>query len=275
LPFLAVTLFFAVMGRSLILYVDVVTYISFVAQMWIAYAIFKKLEKKQSFEYDYGLGKFESFGGLTVNFILYIGYIVIIVFSAFAFFDPEEPDSILFWAIFYKILVTLFDGWTYLWQVRAVKAAYSKLGEAQKRVFLDTLIFDLVSLAAISCVYIFHNLPIIGQLEAGLCVAYSVFSMVLLVKPLKQCAYDLLDKTSDEDIQLKIMKALAKGHDLYDAFHAVRTRSSGQTIYIDLLIGFSNEKKYSEINDSFDTLEALVTKEVPNSIVSVVLTKNN
>jgi divalent metal cation (Fe/Co/Zn/Cd) transporter len=84
-----------------------------------------------------------------------------------------------------------------------------------------------------------------------------------------------LDKTIDEDIQFKIMKAMTAGYELYDTFETIRTRSSGQQVYIDLLIGFKEEKTFSQIEEAFDELEGLVKAEVPNCIVSFVMTKQD
>jgi len=137
----------------------------------------------------------------------------------------------------------------------------------------DNLAFDFISLAAIAIMYIFREGAFVIYFEPILCIIYSIVMMVIIIKPLKQCAYDLLDKTMDEDIQLKIMKAMTAGYSLYDTFETVRTRSSGQKIYIDLLIGFNDEKTYTQINEAFDELEKLVKAEVPNCIVSFVITK--
>jgi len=77
----------------------------------------------------------------------------------------------------------------------------------------------------------------------------------------------------DEDIQLKVMKAMAGGDDLYDSFRTIRTRSAGQKVYIDLLIGFDKNKTFQEIEEALETFDKLIKVEIPNCVVSIVLSK--
>ncbi|MDR2546322.1 MAG: cation transporter [Lachnospiraceae bacterium] len=271
-PNLAALIVFAVMGRSLILFADAVGSLALLMQTWIVFVISKKLAKNESLEYDYGLGKFESFGGLITNILLYIGLIVVLFSSFYVILSPIRPSDVLLLAIILKVINTSFDVWLLFRQRIVSKMAEGKLIDAQNHVLAENLVFDIISLSAIIILYVFRDYTFAVYFEPALCIIYSIFMMISIVKPLKACIYDLLDKTSDEDIQLKIMKALAGGNDYYDSFDSVRTRSSGQTIHIDLLIGFSEDRTYTEINAALTILEELITKEIPNSVVSIVLT---
>ena len=273
LPNLTALIVLAVMSRSLILAADALGSITLIIQAWVVYAISKKLAKNESYEYDYGMGKFESFGGLIANMLLQIGLITVLVSSILVLSAPSKPSDILLYAIGIKLINTVVDIWLYLKQRKINKALSGKLVEAEDHLMKENLAFDFISLAAIAIMYIFREGVFVVYFEPVLCIIYSVFMMINIIKPLKQCAYDLLDKTMDEDIQLKIMKAMTAGYNLYDTFETVRTRSSGQQIYIDLIVGFSEEKTYAQINEAFDELEKLVKAEVPNCIVSFVITK--
>ena len=273
LPNLIALIVLAVMSRSLILLADALGSVTLVIQAWVVFAISRKLAKNKNYEYDYGMGKFESFGGFIANLLLQIGLITVLVSSIFVLLSPSKPSDILIYAIAIKLINTSADIWLYLKHRRISKTLSGKLTDAQDRLMKDNLAFDFISLAAISIMYIFREGAFVPYFEPILCILYSVVMMIIIWKPLKQCTYDLLDKTMDEDIQLKIMKAMTAGYGLYDTFDTVRTRSSGQKIYIDLLIGFNEEKTFAQIEEAFDELEKLVKAEVPNCIVSFVMTK--
>ena len=261
-----------IMSRSLLLLAGAVGAVSLLIQAWIVYSISKKLTKNKSYEYDYGMGKFESFGGLIANLFMLIGLIAVLCTSIIGFFNPVKPSDILLWAIIVTAICTLINVGLFLKQRKINKIAHSKLIEAEDHVLRKNILFGSISLVAIAVVYIFRGVPLVVYFEPALCLVFSVVMIIKLVHPIKQCAYDLLDKTLDEDIQLKIMKALAAGNDQYETFRTVRTRSSGQTVYIDLLIGFKNDKTYEEINTALKQLETLITAEIPNCVVSIVLT---
>jgi divalent metal cation (Fe/Co/Zn/Cd) transporter len=273
LPNLIALVVLAVMSRSLVLAADALGSVTLIIQAWVVYVISRKLAKNKSHEYDYGMGKFESFGGFLANIFLQIGLVTVLASSILVLFTPSKPSDILLYAIAIKIINTSIDIWLYLKQRKINKTLSGKLTDAQDHLMKENLAFDFISLAAIAIMYIFREFAFVVYFEPVLCIIYSVCMMVVILKPLKQCAYDLLDKTIDEDIQLKIMKAMTTGYYLYDTFETIRTRSSGQQVYIDLLIGFKEEKKYAEIKEAFDELERLVKAEVPNCIVSFVMTK--
>jgi len=200
--------------------------------------------------------------------------LIAVLFTAIiALFNPSQPDELLLWAALAKGVNTLIDIIMLFKQKKINLLASSKLFEAEEHVLRKNISFGFIALSAIAALYIFRNFQGTVYVEMILCLVYSIIMIIKLIKPLKLCAYDLLDKTLDEDIQLKVMKAIAAGHDKYEHFETVRTRSSGQRVYIDLLIGFDKNKTFEEVTKAVDELEALVKIEIPNCVVSIVLTK--
>ena len=263
----------AVLSRSLILMAGAVGSVSLLIQAGVIFMICKRLAKNESYEYDYGMGKFESFGGFVANLLMLIGLIAVLFTTIIILFNPSQPDELLLWAVIAKGVSTLVDIILFYKQKKINSLASSKLFEAEDHVLRKNIAFGFIALSAIAALYIFRYFQGIVYIELGLCLVYSVIMIVKLIKPLKLCAFDLLDKTLDEDIQLKVMKAMAAGNDKYEHFETVRTRSSGQKVYIDLLIGFDKDKTIEEVTKSVDELEALVKAEIPNCVVSIVLTK--
>jgi divalent metal cation (Fe/Co/Zn/Cd) transporter len=272
LPNLIALITLAVMSGSLILAVDALGSVTLMIQAWIVFAISKKLIKNESHEYDYGMGKFESFGGLIANVLLQIGLIAVLVSSILVLFEPTQPSDLLLYAIALKLVNTSIDLWLFFRQRKVNKMLSGKLIEAEHRLMIENLAFDFISLTAIAIMYIFREGVFVVYFEPVVCILYALFMIYIIIKPMKQCAYDLLDKTMDEKIQLKIMKAMTAGYELYDTFETVRTRSSGQVVYIDLLIGFNEDKTYMEVNKACEELERLVRLEVPECVVSFVIT---
>ncbi|MDR2598772.1 MAG: cation transporter [Oscillospiraceae bacterium] len=275
LPNLIALIVLAILSESLILAVDALGSVTLMIQAWIVFVISRKLIKNENHQYDYGMGKFESFGGLIANLLLQLGLVAVLFSSFLVLFRPHSPSDILIFAIMLKIVNTSFDVYLYFRQRKISKMMSGKLIDAEHHLMKENLVFDFISLFAILIMYIFREGVFVVYFEPVVCIIYASLMIMSIIKPLKQCAYDLLDKTIDEDIQLKITTAMAKGFDLYDSFKTIRTRSSGQQIYVDLLLGFNENKTYGEIQESFTKLEALVKDEVPNCIVSFVITSDS
>ena len=270
---LAVLIVLVAMSRSLILMTGAVSSVSLLIQAWVVFIISKRLVKNESFEYDYGMGKFESFGGFIANLLMMVGLVAVLCSSVIVLFNPSEPSDILLWAIIVKVMSASINILMFYKQRKINKMASSMLIEAEDHVIRKNLVFDFIALSAIIVLYIFREIPIFAYFELMLCIVYSIIMIIKLVHPLKICAYDLLDKTLDESLQLKVMKAMVKGENLYEHFQTVRTRSSGQRVYIDLLIGFSDDKPFEEVINALNELDSLVKQEIPNCVVSIVLTK--
>jgi len=270
---LATLIALAIMSRSLILMTGAVGSVTLLVQALVVVLISRRLAKNESYEYDYGMGKFESFGGLIANLFMLVGLVAVLFTTIIVLFNPVQPGELLLWGIIAKGINTIVDVILYFMQQKINKMAKSTLFEAEDHVIRKNLTFDFIAVSAIAALYLFRFIPGIVYVELLLCLVYAVIMIIKLVHPLKVCAYDLLDKTLDEDVQLKVMKAIAAGDDLYDSFHTVRTRSSGQKVYIDLLIGFNNDKTFEEVSAALDRFEELIKAEIPNCVVSIVLTK--
>ena len=93
------------------------------------------------------------------------------------------------------------------------------------------------------------------------------------IKPIKEAVSDLLDSTADEETQRKILRCIGPVYNSFEEFRGIRTRQSGETIYVDLLIGFSPDKPYSEIEEILTVFSNLIHTELPEGKVSIVLQK--
>ena len=90
---------------------------------------------------------------------------------------------------------------------------------------------------------------------------------------MKGASADLLDKTLDEDAQLKILKCVTGVWDEINEFHGVRTRRSGHKIYIDLMISFDSDSSYAEIYKTYEAFDNAIKEVLPGSVSAIVIGK--
>ena len=90
---------------------------------------------------------------------------------------------------------------------------------------------------------------------------------------MKEASADLLDKTLDEDTQLKILKCISGVLGEIKEFHGVRTRRSGHKLYIDLMISFDGDCSYKEIYKTYEAFDNAVKEVLPGAVSAIVIGK--
>jgi len=91
----------------------------------------------------------------------------------------------------------------------------------------------------------------------------------LHLQRLVQNTADLLDRALDESLQLVILRALAGHFDDYVAFHGVRSRRSGTTVYIDLFLEFEGRKTMAEVQQTIASLQTELERHIPGSRIVI------
>ena len=83
-----------------------------------------------------------------------------------------------------------------------------------------------------------------------------------------EAAQSLIDRELPDADRARI-KALALGHDGVFGIHDLRTRQSGQTIFIQLHLELDQSLSLKQTHDVADEVEALIGKEFPNADVII------
>jgi divalent metal cation (Fe/Co/Zn/Cd) transporter len=144
--------------------------------------------------------------------------------------------------------------------------------DSQWRLFRTKAFSDASVLAALVLTMAFHG--------AGWALYIDPLASFVIAGFLLQSGYrvistslpDLLDKTLDESLQMVIVRELALFFEEYTALHGVRSRRSGNHIYIELLLEFDGEKKMCEVQETINRIKASLEEKIPRSEVSIVPT---
>lgn len=271
IPSVVLRVVVAVASRSTILTLNAFDTICNCVQTVLTFAVSKRLQKDSTYVYDYGMGKIESLGSLVSTVLLYLGMVVVLVLSVFRLFEPEEPSDILSLGILMSIAGFCFEMYQYTRQKRLARKVNSSLSDAALMKYRKEITMDVVSFATLCVVLVLRAHPFTMYLEPAACILFIGYLMYINLPLLRRAVYDLLDKTADEDIQLKVLRCLAEYNDDYEGFHGVRTRTSGGIIYVDLLLGFGNDTTFDAIEATRQELEAAILNVIPNGDVSIVL----
>ena len=273
LPNVIAQLVFAILSGSLMVALDTVDSAGNVIQAGLSFFLSKKLRGNDSFKYDYGMGKIEAFGSLLGSVFLLSGLIAVFATSVYALIIPRIPQEALLLAIILKIVNISFDIFLLYKQIKTVKGVDSNFIKSNTMMLKNNLIFDLISFFTITISFMFRGVNGIAYFEPIICIACAIYMAFESFKIMGEASADLLDKTLDEDTQLKILKCLSGIWDEIDEFHGVRTRRSGHKLYIDLLISFDGDRSYSEIYKAYETFDNAVREILPGAEPAIVIGK--
>ncbi|MCL2003943.1 MAG: cation diffusion facilitator family transporter [Oscillospiraceae bacterium] len=261
----------AVLSGSLLIALDAIDSVSNLIQAVLSFFLSKKLQGDDSFKYDYGMGKIEAFGSFIAAVFLYIALTAILTASVFSLLRPSEPQDILWLAIGIKVINVAIDAVLLHRQIKTVKGITSGFVKSNTMFLVKNLVFDSTTLLAVTAAFLLRNVSGIGYLEPTVCIACALYIAIQNIKIIKEASADLLDKTLDEQTQLKVMKCVAGIWNDIEGFHGVRTRRSGHIVYIDLMVSFGGGCSYDKIYQTYKVFDKAIKDVIPDGVSAIVI----
>jgi divalent metal cation (Fe/Co/Zn/Cd) transporter len=81
---------------------------------------------------------------------------------------------------------------------------------------------------------------------------------------------DLSDKTLEETSQLVVLRELAVFFDEYEQIHGIRSRRSGNVVYLEVFLEFRPELTFGAVQETMDRIRTQLETHIGNSRVLVV-----
>ncbi len=261
----------AVLSGSVTLYADVIKSGNEILSTFFTWLALRKMAEGESQIYDYGMGKFENLTGMITGAVMFLSLIFVFSITIFKLLNPsmlhEEATE---FAVVMMGIGFLVNTWLYREKKHIADKEYSPAMESQMRLFKTKAITDLAVLIALLIVMITREYwwsiyidPIASFVVIGFFL-YSGYRIIASSLP------DLLDKTLDEELQLIIVRALSEFFDDYIALHGVRSRRSGNQIYIEIFLEFEGERKMADVQTIINRMKTSLEKEIPKSSVTIV-----
>jgi ferrous-iron efflux pump FieF len=261
----------AILANSVIMFADVLKCSTELISTFIAWVAIRKIIKGSKAYYDYGFGKLENLTGILVSGIMFICFAIVIISAIFRIKSPESVHA----SGAGLGVVLMFIGMcanTSLWvkNYRVSKKEHSPIMESQWRLFrakavADTVVFTslVLSLSLAKYSWSYYIDPFASFIIAGF-LLFSIYSVI------SDSVYDLLDKTLEESIQLIIINKLVAFFDEYKKIHGIRSRRSGNNIFIEIFLEFDGERKMADIQKVINEMKVSMESSVKGSFVTIV-----
>lgn len=268
LPLLAI----AVLSDSVLLLGELIDYGRAIATSLIGWSILHAIRTRRVTGYDYGTGKLETLGGLISSSIYLAALILLLVETLERLFDPVELEyAFVGFGVLYLMGGFVVDSWLWWRNRRLAGLNYSPVMEAQWRANRTDALTTLAVILGLGGALVFQSSTVSAYIDAICTLGFTIYSGVEFLSRMGGGLRELLDKTLNEDLQLRIDRCLAENFAGYTEFHGVRTRRAGGRIFIEIGLSFAPDWTVAEALLTVERLKSGIEAEVPGSEVSVVL----
>lgn len=240
---------------------------------WGILVIMRRMHRQQLTDYDFGTGKLERFANFLIGGLLLLGAAWVVVRTVGTYQAGPMPPSASGWRVMGQVLTALnltinLLAFLALW--RAARDGTSLLMRGQVQARVSKLIVSALVLVA---VIISANWPgtvtgWVAELVGGLMVV--VVMAAIGVSMLRDALPDLLDRALDEGLQNYVNQSLGSHFDRYDSLERVRTRQSGGASQIEIALGFSPARPFSEVAEVAREMKQELENRIPGAEVVVV-----
>jgi len=261
----------AVLSNSLIVLTDVLKSGSELLAVMFSYFAIRKVSKGANMVYNYGYGKLEGFSSLLMAFVIGVSLIIILFNAYLGFAHPEPLVGIgVVIAIGANIFTGIFNIWQWLNYRKIDKDSPSPIITGQLNLYRSKYISDIsvtitLVLGLVLRKYTFaHFIDPIGAVVLSGFLFYAVYTLF------SQSMDNLMDRTLEESLQMGILRVLGLHFNDYHNIHDIRSRRSGQYIFIDLYLEFDPEKPMKTVQQAIHEINADILGFIKNCQVNIV-----
>ncbi|MFA4876814.1 MAG: cation diffusion facilitator family transporter [Methanoregula sp.] len=263
----------AILSGSIVLFADVVKCANEILATFFAYLTIRKMAKGGAGVYDYGMGKFETVTSITTGGVMFISLALVFFVALYRIAIPEEivHEGAYIGIVMMLIGVTM-NSWLWRKNYRLYQKEPSPIIDSQWRLFRTKAFSDFIVLISLVATLLLSHYGWSLYIDPLASFAIAGFLLFSGYRVVTSSLPDLLDKTLDEELQMVIVRHLADFFHDYSALHGVRSRRSGNNVYIEIFLEFDGEKRMCDIQSSINRIKKSLEATIPRSSVSIVPT---
>jgi cation diffusion facilitator family transporter len=259
-----------VWSRSLTLFADSIRAGLLTSLDCCVFVVLRRIHRRQLSGFEYGHGKLEVLLNLLVASGLILAALGLAGFGAIRWFRPPQPPPFGLDVAFAIAAANASQNvWIFGLLRRASRDGTSIIMAGQIRARVTKLVSSLVATFAILASSVFQGeaagliADLLGVAVVVLVMLWTAFRMIEAALP------HLLDRILDDPQQAAINRVLIRHFHAYDELLFVRTRRSGNVMFVDIGLGYEAQRSMGEV----DNINQAITEElkalIPGAAVMV------
>jgi len=261
-----------ILSNSMVMLSELLYYSHSLTLNLICWLILRRIIKNKIPIGDYGSGKLESLGSFLVSLLMLLGLMLLTFFSIKRILTPQFISpffSVL--GIGLQLIEMVTTTWVWVNARNEFHKTKSSIMETQWRMnrFYTLQSIAIITSLVISILFKNFTWSFLVDPISGLILIFWV--SISFIKMIYKELNDVLDKTLNEESQIKILKHLAENFESYDAIKGIRTRKVGPQIFIEIMLGFEPQRTIGEALALKSKLKESLEKDFPGCDMSLSL----
>jgi anti-sigma B factor antagonist len=222
--------------------------------------------------FEFGPGKLEQVASLSIAVGMFGGAIWI-AFGVLHIIAGERPLGTPF-GLTLAAMLGAFNTWVNVitWDAmrRAARSGGSVIMRAQLSSRTVKLFSSLFVQATMTVAAISQNDVIVAWADAIGSGFVAIFIVINAIQMMRSGLPDLLDRTVEEGMQIAINRALARHFKYYDYIDRVRSRRTGEKVFIEIALRVDGNLALGEADRRAEALRATLNDEIHRADVSIL-----
>jgi ferrous-iron efflux pump FieF len=264
-----------VLANSLTVLSDLLRNVGVVFAILFSWLTVRRIAVGKNPLYNYGYGKMENLSSLVVAGVLIVSITIIVIQTIERFQHPVALREVgMGLGILFSGLAAISNGWLCWQSGKTAKRENSPVMESLWRLYQVKTMSTVCVLASLGLSFIFKNnswAVYIDPVGSVVLLGFLVFSTYGVIS---SSVFDLLDRTLSDSLQLIVLRSLAGHFEFYDAIHGVKSRRSGNTVYVELFLEFDPAWRMAEVQKGINEIKVELETKIPGSHVTIVPTNS-
>ncbi|MDD5769562.1 MAG: cation diffusion facilitator family transporter [Candidatus Gracilibacteria bacterium] len=228
--------------------------------------IFKRSGTKQDEYYNYGHGKIQGIGAVLEGLIVGFSGVALIYFSIEKILSQKGIEKVNI-SIYMMIVSVIITGFLVYYLSNVAKENNNLTIRADMLHYKTDLRTNLGIIFSLILIKItgFEILDAVISIMIGFYILFSSKSIIL------EGFHMLMDRKIDDELIKKIIKIISIADNRITGYHFLKTRKSGDDVFIDFHLVFNKDIKLLDAHTVGDKIEFEIIKIIPNSIISIHL----
>jgi cation diffusion facilitator family transporter len=219
--------------------------------------------------FDYGLGKWENLSAFLNSAVMLAGLLFIGVEAIRRIVRPQDVSGTGFGEIVLIFFLSL-NVWLFMKFRRLRKTDPSPVVDAQFVLYRNAVAASIISPIAVLFSDSVESKWLATLFDTAGVVVLSAFILYGMIGLMRKSLAALTDETLEEALQLRIIRGLVEHMADYRQIHRVRTRRSGNHIFIELFLEFDPVLPVRDVLDRSARIKGVVENLIPHSEAWIV-----
>ncbi|WP_191061160.1 cation diffusion facilitator family transporter [Geminicoccus harenae] len=261
-----------IVGGSLTSLAEAVRGLLMIAIEAYSLVVLRRIHRGQLVDFEFGVGKLEQMCNLIIAAAM-VGGALWIAQGAVALMIEGQSHASPFGLAMAACIGAVnsflnFVAWARVHE--AAKGSRSVIMQAQLRARVAKLVSSLFVQVALTISAVASDPVIVACSDVTGALFVSGFILVIAARMFRAGMADMLDRAVDEAAQFLILRALIHHFDSYGSLDQIRTRRSGERLFVEITLGFEPDLPIAEVDRRTSAIRQMIMQEIAGTDVSIV-----